>query len=121
MCIRDSARGESPTVELDHWTKLRRDHRDSVQNHALGVIVARKECRDDFESLQCTSLLLPGLGGDDLAEQLGFGAEIEGFETLLDRRGAHVALEVLPVTVDHVAVEQFVTFKVPVSYTHLRA
>ena len=43
---------------------------------------------------------------------LDLGLEVEGLEALLDRRGAHVALEVLAEPVLHLAVEQLVAHQV---------
>jgi hypothetical protein len=72
---------EAATVELHHRTQVRRDDRDGVEHHTGGVVVGRHEGRDDLQTLERTGLLLPAAGGDDLAQQLGLGIEVEGLET----------------------------------------
>src|SRR5699024_9327505 len=71
-----------------------------------------EEGGDDLEALERTGLLLPLAGGDDLAQRDGLGLEVEGLEALLDRRGAHAALEVHAPAVTHLAVEDLVALKV---------
>lgn len=44
--------------------------------------------------------------------RLGLGVEVEGLQTLLDRRGAHATLEVQTEAVTHLAVEDLVALEV---------
>ena len=103
---------ETATVELDHRTKFRRDHRDRVEDHAFGLVVAREERRYDLEPLERTGLLLTLAGCDDLAQEHCFGVEVKGLQALLDGSGAHVTLEVLAEAVRHIAVKQFVALEI---------
>ncbi len=79
---------------------------------SLGVVAAAEERRDDLESLEGAGLLLALAGGDDLAQRLRLGVEVEGLQTLLDGSGAHVALEVRTEAVRHLAVEHLVALEV---------
>jgi hypothetical protein len=71
-----------------------------------------QERADDLEALERAGLALALAGGDDLAQQLGLGVEVEGLQALLDRRGAHAALEVETEAVAHLAVEDLVALEV---------
>ena len=104
--------GKAATVELDHRSQVWRDNRDAVQDHASRVVASDLERRDNAQTLERTSLLLALAGGDDLAQQLGLGVEVEGLQTLLQRSRAHRALEVQPKTVPHLAVENLIALKV---------
>ena len=73
----------------------------------------RLERVDDLEPLDGAGLLLTLARRDDLLEQVGLGVEVEGLEALLDRRGAHAALEVETEAVTHLAVEDLVALEVP--------
>src|SRR5205807_3381189 len=44
-------RREATTVELDHRAKLRWDDRDRLEDHPLGLVLARDEGVDDLEAL----------------------------------------------------------------------
>src|SRR5699024_738558 len=46
--------GEAATVELNHRAQFRRDHRNGVQDHALGRVVRGEERVDDVQALQGT-------------------------------------------------------------------
>src|SRR5581483_2983051 len=103
---------EAATVELHHRAQVRRDDRDGVQHHADRLVAGLAERVDDLEALERADLALALAGLDDLAERLDLGGDIEVLEALLDRRGAHVALEVLAEPLLHLAVEQLVTHQV---------
>ena len=77
-----------------------------------GLVRRGLEGADDLEALERAGLALALAGGDDLAQQLGLGVEVEGLEALLDRRGAHPALEVQAEAVTHLAVEHLVALEV---------
>src|SRR5690606_17296369 len=104
--------GEAATVELNHGTQVRRDHRDAVQHHAHRAVAGVEERRDDLEPLEGAGLLLALARADDLAELLGFGLQVEVGQPLLDRLGAHTAAEVLAEAVPHFAVELLIAFEV---------
>src|SRR5262249_16789222 len=57
-------------------------------------------------------LLLALAAADDLPQPLGLLVEVEVLQALLNRRGAHAALEVAAEAVAHLAVEQLVALKV---------
>ena len=103
---------EAATVQLHHRTQVRRDDRDAVQDHAGGRVRGGAEGRDDLQALQRTSLLLALAGGDDLAQQLGLGVEIEVEQATLERLGAHAALEVGAVAQLHRTVELLIALEV---------
>src|SRR6476469_8242499 len=103
---------EAATVELHHGAQVRGDDRDRVEDHARRVVRRHLEGVDDLESLDGTGLLLALAGGDDLLEEVRLRVEVEGLEALLDRRGAHAALEVEPEAVPHLAVEDLVALEV---------
>ena len=77
-----------------------------------GAVAGLAERVDDLEPLERTDLLLALAVGDRVAQRLDLGGDVEGLEALLDRRGAHVALEVLAEPVLHLAVEQLVAHQV---------
>ena len=77
-----------------------------------GLLVGLAERVDDLEPLERPDLALALAGGDGLAQALHLGLEVEGLQPLLDRGGAHVALEVLAEPVLHLAVEQLVALEV---------
>ena len=104
--------GEAATVELDHRTQVRRDHRDGVEHHADGLVAGLAERVDDLEALEGADLALALAVGDRVAQRLDLGLDVEVLEALLDRRGAHVALEVLAEPGLHLAVEQLVAEQV---------
>ncbi len=103
---------EPATVELHHGTQVRRDHRYGVEHHAHRAVACVQEGRHDLEPLQGAGLLLPLAGGDDLAQPLGLGSEVEALQPIFDRLGAHAAAEVDAEAVTHLAVEQLVTLEV---------
>ena len=103
---------EPATVQLHHRAQVRRDDRDGVEDHAGRLVRRRLEGADDLEALESPGLALALARRDDLAEQLGLGLEVEGLEALLDRRGAHPALEVEAEAVAHLPVEHLVTLEV---------
>ena len=86
---------EAATVELDHRTQLRRDHRDAVEDHPLGLVLRLQEGRSDLQALDRAGLLLP-LGGVDLVlEFLAGSFEVDLLQQVAHRLGAHAAAEVL--------------------------
>ena len=105
-------RREAAAVELHHGTQVRRDDRDGVEHHGGGVVLAVQERADDAQALERAGLALPLAGGDDLAQVLRLGLQVERLEALLDGLGAHGALEVLAVLALHLAVERLVALEV---------
>ena len=86
---------EAATVELDHRAQLRRDDRDGLEDHVLGLVVRVDERGHDLEALDRAALLL-ALGGLDLVlELLALGLEVDLLEQVADGLGAHAAAEVL--------------------------
>ncbi|SKO68087.1 Uncharacterised protein [Mycobacteroides abscessus subsp. bolletii] len=99
---------ETATVELNHRTQLRRDHRYRVEHHATGAVGGVLERSHHLQALEGTKLLLPLATADGLAQVLGLGIEIEGLNELLHGLGTHGTGEVLAVTVHQLAVEHLV-------------
>ena len=64
-------RREAAAVELDHRAKLRRNHRDRLEDHPLGLVLARDERVDDLQPLDRALLLLALRRLDRLAEERG--------------------------------------------------
>ena len=103
---------EAATVELHHRAQVRRDDRNGVEDHADRLVAGLAEGVDDLEALDGADLALALAGGDGLLEGVHLGVQVEVLEALLDRRSAHVALEVLAEPVLHLAVEQLVALEV---------
>jgi hypothetical protein len=89
------ARGEAAAVELHHRAQLRRDHRDRLEDHPLGLVLRLDERGDDLQTLDRALLLLPLGRLDDLPKRGRLALEIEVAEQVSDRLGAHAAREVL--------------------------
>ena len=87
--------GEAAAVELDHRAQLRRDHRDGLEDHVLGLVVGVDERRHDLQPLDRAALLLALGGLDLLLELLALGVEVDLLEQVAHRLGAHAAAEVL--------------------------
>jgi hypothetical protein len=66
------------------WAQVRRDDRHAVEHHARGAVAGGQERRDDLETLQRAGLALALAGGDDLAQRLRLGLQVERLEPLLD-------------------------------------
>ena len=98
---------EAATIELDHRTKLRRDHRHDVEDHgarvvdAAAVLVAAVERSDDLQPLDRLLLALRAetlhtFRRVDLLAELGFFiVEVEMLDEAGDRVGTHAAVEVV--------------------------
>ena len=111
---------EAATVELDHRAQFRRDHRDDVEDHGLGVVgatavlVTTVERRDDLEALDRLLLALRAQGllallrVDRVAELDLLLVEVDAVDERLDRLGAGAALEVLAVLVADLAPQHLV-------------
>ena len=88
------AGGETAAVELDHGSDLRRDDREHVENHPLGLVAGLAEGLKDLKALEDPRLLLTG-GGFELFLQLFAGLlDVDLAEQLLDRFRAHTRFEV---------------------------
>src|SRR5439155_24341874 len=73
-------RREAAAVELDHRAKLRRDDRDRLEDHPLGLVLARDEGGDDLEALDRALLLLALRRADRLAQHRSLVREVELLE-----------------------------------------
>src|SRR4029078_9712186 len=71
------ARGEAPTVELHHRAELRRNHRNRLEHHPLGLVLRGDECLHDLEPLDRALLLLPLRRLDHVSERDRLLLEIE--------------------------------------------
>ena len=87
--------GEAATVELDHRPQLRRDHRHAVEDHPVRLVLGVEEGGGDFQPLHRAGLFLAFGAVDDLLQLLAFGREVDLFEQVAHRFGAHAAAEVL--------------------------
>jgi hypothetical protein len=80
---------ETPAVQLDHRPELRRDDRDHVHDHPLGLVAGAAEALDDLDALEETLIALRALL-DHLGAQLGgHVVEVDRLEELSYRLGAH--------------------------------
>ena len=86
--------GEAATVELHHRAKLRRDHRDRLEDHPLRLVLGLDERRADLQALDPALLLLTLRGANDLAQRERLLGEVEIAEQVTDRLGSHAAAEV---------------------------
>ena len=90
------ARGEPAAVELHHRAKLRRDDRDCLEDHPLGLVARLDEGLDDLEPLDRALLLLSLRRLDDVAERERLLVEIEVAKQVANRLRTHAATEVDP-------------------------
>ena len=77
-----------------------------------GRVAGGQEGVDDLQPLQGAGLALALAVGDDVAQQVGLGLQVEVLQALLDRLGTHGAFEVHAVAVAQLAVQAFVAFEV---------
>ncbi len=89
--------GESATVELHHWAQVRWDHRDRLEDHVLGSVLAFPEGLDHLHPLCRPLPLLRGARLEVLVQCRHLDVEVEAVQQGLDGLGAHPALEVLVV------------------------
>ena len=87
-------RREAAAVERHQRAQIRRDHRDHVQHHPLGLVARLAERVDDLEALgQLLALRLAGrflhLGAQLLAELV----HVDVLQEVADRLGAHAGRE----------------------------
>src|SRR5918911_38239 len=83
------ARREAAAVELDHRPQLRRDDRDRLEDHPLGLVLRGDERAHDLEPLDRALLLLALRRLDRLAQRRRLGLQVEVLEQLADRLRAH--------------------------------
>ena len=97
-------RCETTAVELNHRADVRRDDRQDIHDHPLGLVAGSAEGLGDLEPLDDAQLLLAA-GVDELAAELAAqGLEIDLGQQLLHGLGAHTGLEIVLILFAHVAV-----------------
>ena len=85
---------EAATVERHQRAQIRRDHRDHVQHHPLGLVARLTEGVDDLEALrQLLALRLAGRFLHLRAQLLGERVDLDVLEQIADRLGAHAGRE----------------------------
>ena len=93
--------GEAPAVERHQGPQIGRQHRQHLEDHPLGPV---PRLLQGFEQLEALGDLLDlgfGIGRLDLLAQLAdLGGDVEGFEQLIDRLGAHPGVELVAVLFD---------------------
>ena len=87
---------EPAAVELDHRAELRRDHRNRLEDHPLGLVLGLDERLADLQALDRALLLLPLRGADDVAQRARLLLQVEVAKQVADRLSAHPAPEVDP-------------------------
>ena len=78
----------------------------------IGLLRVLRNAETTLSRLSARVFFWPLPLADDLAQRLGLGLEVEGLQALLDRCGAHAALEVQAEPVPHLAVEHLVALEV---------
>ncbi len=113
-------RRETSTVELHHWSKVRRNDRHCFKDHrtrvvqTVAVIIATVEGLHDGETLQELGVALRAerlatvLRVDHLAHDLFLVVEVHPVNQLENCVGSHAAFEVVTVAKVHLAVQDFV-------------
>ena len=87
---------EAAAVQRDERAQLRRNDRDDVQDHPLGLVRRLAERIDHLQALGVLQLLLNRHFGAHLDAQL-FGEllDVDALQQLLDRLGAHLRAELV--------------------------
>ena len=89
-----SLRGEVAAFQQDQRAQIRRDHRDHVHDHPLGLVLRVADGFDHLQPLGQILDLLLAVGLLDVAADLvRLGMEIEQAQQLLDRFSAHLGFE----------------------------
>ncbi len=86
---------EAAAVELNHRAQLRRDHRNRLQDHHLGLVAGVDERGHDLQPLDRASLLLAARRLHLILQVVGLRHEVDLLEQVTDRLGTHAAAEVL--------------------------
>ena len=95
-------RGETSAVQRHQRAQLGRDHRNHVQHHPLGLVLALRgaERLDDVQTLQRLRLtLLRGLGRGLVAQGVGHRVEVHLLQQRVDGLGAHHGDELVGVRI----------------------
>ncbi len=86
-------RCKTAAVELNHRAEIRRNDRNTVQNHPLRAVAGKAERFDDFQALENADALLAAGRFEVRLELLRQLVKVDLGEKLLDRFRAHVGLE----------------------------
>ena len=90
--------GEIAALQQHQRPQVRRDDRDDVHDHPLGLVFRAADGFDHLKTLGEILDLLLAVGLVDIgANSGGFGVEIEEAEQLLDRLSAHFGFELVAV------------------------
>ena len=93
-----SRRREVAALQQHQRAQVRRDHRDHVHDHPLGLVLRVADGLDHLQALGQVLDLLLAVGLLDVAADLVLlGVEVEQAEQLLDRLGAHLGFEFVAV------------------------
>ena len=95
-------RSETSAVQRHQRAQLGRDHRDDVQHHPFGLVLAlrRTERLDDVQALERFALtLLRRFGRSLVAQCIGHRVEVDLLQERIDRLGAHLCDELVGVAV----------------------
>ncbi len=88
------AGGEVAGVQEDQRPQVRRNHRDHVQHHPFGLVVAVADGLHDFQAVDQVFLLLFGVGLHQIdAQFVRQGDQVQAHQQFPDRFGAHVRFE----------------------------
>ena len=85
---------KTTTIEGYEGTQVRREHRDDVEHHVLGLVPAAAEGLEHAQALgQLLAFGLGGRRGEVGADRAGLDDGIDLGEQLLDRLGAHTGVK----------------------------
>ena len=95
-------RGETSAVQRHQRAQLGRNHRNHVQHHPLGLVLALRSAErlDDVQTLQRLGLtLLRSLGRSLVTQRVGHRIEVHLLQQRIDRLGAHHGDELVGVRI----------------------
>ena len=99
---------KTATVQLNHWPKIWRNHRHSLENHSCWIVLPVSKWLNNFEPLLCPlPALLTTRVDEILTELLDFGLEVHAADEILDELGTHATCVVLAIPVNNLSPQLF--------------
>ncbi|MNS77277.1 hypothetical protein D3C72_1108560 [compost metagenome] len=90
-------RCKTPTIELNHRTKFRRDDRKNVQNHPFRLIARIAERFDYFKTFDCPVTALTLSSTQFFLKEIKLFLHVDILQKLFDSFGTHTGLEAVAV------------------------
>ena len=88
-------RSETSAIQLYHRSDIRRNHRNHCQNHPFRTVSGSTEGLHNFQTLDNSRPLLSGGVFQFLFQFVGFRFQINAFQKLFNRLGAHSRAEMV--------------------------